>query len=54
MKYRATKTFVGKINMRRGQEREITDKALAENLLKAGYIEKVQPAKKKGADNDNS
>ena len=54
MKYRAKKTFVGKINMRKGKERDLTDKALIKDLLRAGYIEEVQPAKpKKGAKTDD-
>lgn len=39
MDYIATVSFSGlKISMAKGQKREITDSALASDLLKAGYI----------------
>lgn len=44
--YRATKTFVGALKMRRGEEREISDAALVSDLLHAGYIEELEPPKK--------
>lgn len=44
--YKALKSFSGKISMNKGQVREITDKEFAKNLLEAGYIEEVKPAKK--------
>lgn len=54
MKYRALVSFTGSITMSGGEVREISDPAIAENLLKVGYIEKaeksletVEPEKKK-------
>ena len=44
--YRAKKTFVGALKMRRGQIREISDAALVSDLLRAGYIEELEPSKK--------
>ena len=45
--YRALKTFVGKVSMRKGEERELkADKAIIDNLVKVGYIEKVKPTEK--------
>lgn len=44
--YRATKTFVGALKMRRGDVREISDAALVTDLLRAGYIEELEPPKK--------
>lgn len=44
--YKALKTFSGKVSMRKGETRELTDKAVINDLVKAGYIEEVQPAKK--------
>ena len=38
--YKATKTFAGLVNMKRGEIRELSE-AEAKPLLKAGYIEKV-------------
>ena len=37
--YKATIGFSGLINMTKGEVREIKDKKLIEDLLKAGYIE---------------
>jgi len=44
--YRATKTFVGALKMRRGDVREISDAALVSDLLRAGYIEELETPKK--------
>ncbi len=41
MKYRALVSFTGTISMAGGEVREISDPAIAENLLKCGYIEKI-------------
>ena len=39
MAYKATIAFAGrKISMRRGEVKEITDEALAKDLIKAGYV----------------
>lgn len=40
--YKSLKSFVGKINMAKGQEKEITDKNIINDLLQAGYIEEVK------------
>ena len=42
MKYRALVSFTGTISMAMGGIREISDPALAGNLLKCGYIEEVK------------
>lgn len=48
--YKALVSFSGVISMALNEEREITDKNLIKDLLKAGYIEKVKTADKKEAD----
>jgi hypothetical protein len=45
--YRAIIGFSGLINMKKGEVKEIKDKALVKDLLKAGYIEEVKPVKEK-------
>ena len=45
--YRAIVGFSGLINMKKGEIKEIKDKALVKDLLKAGYIEEVKPVKAK-------
>ena len=48
MIYRALKSFSGKISMRKGEERAITDRSVIADLFRAGYIEAVnQPEKPK-------
>jgi hypothetical protein len=44
--YKALKSFAGKVSMRKGDVKEINDKGIVEDLLNAGYIEEVKPAKK--------
>lgn len=44
--YKALKSFCGIVTMHRGETRELTDKTVINDLTKAGYIEKVQPAEK--------
>lgn len=41
--YRALVSFSGLISMAQGEIREIADKAMAKDLLNAGYIEEVTP-----------
>ena len=41
MKYRALVSFTGLVSMAKGQVREISDLSLAQDLLKAIYIEEV-------------
>lgn len=52
--YRALVTFFGKISMTKGQEKEITDKEIAKDLLHAGYIEEVKTTKSDDVDNSTS
>lgn len=39
MAYKALKSFIGVVNMRKGEERDIEDKTLADNLVKEGFVE---------------
>lgn len=45
--YRALKTFSGKVSMRKGEVKAITDKTVVADLLRCGYIEEVKEEKKK-------
>ncbi len=45
--YKAIIGFTGLITMRKDEVKEIKDKALVKDLLKAGYIEEVKPEKAK-------
>lgn len=45
--YRAKISFSGIFSMRKGEVKEIKDKYIVKDLLKAGYIEEVKPAKAK-------
>jgi hypothetical protein len=45
--YKALIGFSGLISMNKGQVREIKDKEIIKDLLKAGYIEEVKSTKKK-------
>ena len=45
--YRAKVGFSGLINMRKGEARDIKDKNLIQDLLKANYIELVEEEKPK-------
>lgn len=47
MKYIAKVGFSGKVSMRKGEIKEISDKFIVNDLLKAGYIEPVEKPKKK-------
>ena len=42
--YRALISFSGKVSMAEGEIRDISDKAIADDLLDAGFIEEVNPA----------
>lgn len=44
--YKALKTFTGIIRMKKGEVRDIEDKAIVNDLLKAGYIENLAPTPK--------
>lgn len=43
--YKALKSFSGKISMKKGEVKAITDKAVIADLTRAGYIEKVEKKK---------
>ena len=47
MKYKALISFAGKVSMYEGEIKEITDNEVVSDLLKAGYIERVKPEKRK-------
>ena len=44
--HKALKSFSGAISMCEGETREINDAAAVADLLKAGYIEEVKPARR--------
>ena len=44
--YKAKVSFSGKVSMAAGEVKDITDAAVAKDLLSAGYIEEVKPAEK--------
>lgn len=46
MKYKAVVSLCGKISMARGEVKEIEDKEIVKDLLKAGYIVEVEEKKK--------
>ena len=45
--YRAKISFTGLVTMKKGEVKEIKDKYIVKDLLKAGYIEEIKPAKTK-------
>ena len=45
MMYKALISFTGLVSMAKGDVREISDISLANDLIKAGYIEEVKEAK---------
>lgn len=49
--YRALTTFCGVISMRKGEVKAIENESVAADLVRAGYVEKVEKEtkKKKGA-----
>ena len=47
MKIRALKNFVGTINMVKGEVIDCEDKVVVNDLVKAGYVEKVKDSEKK-------
>ena len=49
MKYEALISFCGVISMYEGEVREISDKALIKDLIKAGYIKEIKSEVKKSA-----
>lgn len=44
--YKALKSFGGRVTMRRGEVKAISDPIIVKDLLNAGYIEEVKPAGK--------
>lgn len=44
--YKALVSFSGIISMAKGEVRDIPDRSVAEDLLKAGYIEETEAPKK--------
>ena len=47
MKYRALIGFNGLVSMRKGEVKEIRDKNIVADLLRAGYIEPIEKPKTK-------
>ena len=47
MKVRALISFSGLVSMRKGEEKEIRDKNIVADLLRAGYIEQIEKPKTK-------
>lgn len=47
MKVKAIKSFIGKISMNINDEREIIDKELAKDLIKAGHVIEIKAEKGK-------
>ena len=46
MLYRALVSFAGQVTMTKGEVGEISDPSIANDLLKAGYVEEVKKPKK--------
>lgn len=46
MQYRAKVNFSGTVSMCVGEVRDIADESIAKDLIRAGYIEEIQPADK--------
>jgi hypothetical protein len=53
MKVKAKVSFSGLITMHKGEERDIEDKAIFEDLLNAGYVEEAKSSKKKVKADEN-
>lgn len=47
MKYKALKSFSGVVSMVSGEVKDISDPLVVKDLIKAGYIVEVKPAKTK-------
>lgn len=45
--YRALISFTGLLTMKKGEVKDIKDKAIVKDLLKANYIEEVKQSKAK-------
>ncbi|OHW62913.1 hypothetical protein EUAN_06970 [Andreesenia angusta] len=46
MKIKALKSFAGKVTMTAGQELNVEDKEMAEDLVNAGFAEEIKVAAK--------
>lgn len=46
MRVKAIESFCGLVSMAAGQEGEIADKAILQDLLRCGYVEEVKEQKK--------
>ena len=53
MKVIAKVSFAGAFSMMAGEEKECSDKAILQDLLKAKYVEEVKATKKKVKANEN-
>ena len=49
MAYKALKSFVGVVSMRRNEVKEIEDQEVATKLLRDGFIEEVKDEKSKSS-----
>lgn len=49
MAYKALKSFVGVVSMRRNEVKEIEDQEVANKLLRDGFIEEVKDEKSKSS-----
>ena len=47
MKYKALVSFSGLVSMRKGEIKEINDKNIVTDLIRAGYIEPIEKPKTK-------
>ena len=45
MKYKAKVSFSGIVSMSKGEVKEINDKSVVDDLLRAGYIEPIEKQK---------
>lgn len=48
--YKALKSFSGVVSMAEGEVKDISDPTIVKDLVEAGYIEEVKPAKSKATD----
>ena len=49
MKYRALVSFSGLVSMRKNEVKDIRDKAIVTDLIRAGYVEPIEKQKKKSS-----
>ncbi len=53
MKVKALVSFSGIVTMSKGEEKEITNKEIFKDLLKANYVEEVKSSKRKVKSNED-